>query len=94
VDDNAWTPWGRVQVAAAALGDDASLLGLSVLIRAGASVPVTASNYDKFPIVAVPGHDDDCVAGWDAVAARLKQATAQSSSRHVVLVVENVSGRA
>jgi glucokinase len=31
VDDNAWTPWGRVRLAGAALGNDASLLGLSVL---------------------------------------------------------------
>ena len=68
VDDNAWTPWGRVQLAAAALGDDASLLGLSVLFAPELRVPVTGSNYDKFPFVEVPGHHDDCVAGWDAIA--------------------------
>jgi mannose-6-phosphate isomerase class I len=53
---------------------------------------VTVSNYDKFPVVAVPGHDDDCIAGWEAIAVRLKNATAQRASRQVVLVVETYPG--
>jgi glucokinase len=31
VAQNAWTPWGKVDIQAAALGDDACLVGLSVL---------------------------------------------------------------
>jgi glucokinase len=34
VNDNAWTPWGKVKVVAAELGDDAGLLGLSALFSA------------------------------------------------------------
>jgi mannose-6-phosphate isomerase class I len=29
------------------------------------------SNYDKYPVVPVSSSDDDCAAGWDAIAARL-----------------------
>ncbi|MBC8108963.1 MAG: class I mannose-6-phosphate isomerase [Anaerolineae bacterium] len=32
------------------------------------------SNYDKFPIVHVPGYEDACVAGWRAIGARLRDA--------------------
>jgi glucokinase len=34
VDDNAWTPWGKVKVVPAELGDEAGLLGLSALFGA------------------------------------------------------------
>ncbi|HEX4156494.1 MAG TPA: ROK family protein [Acidobacteriaceae bacterium] len=33
VDQNAWTPWGKVRVAPAALGSDAALLGVPTLFR-------------------------------------------------------------
>ena len=29
-------------------------------------------NYDKFPCVAVPGGENACVLGWDAIATRLR----------------------
>ncbi len=33
VDDNAWTPWGKVRLQAASLGNDAALLGVPSLFR-------------------------------------------------------------
>jgi mannose-6-phosphate isomerase class I len=50
------------------------------------------SNYDKFPLVAVPDGASACVTGWENVAVRLRQAIAQRSSRKTVLVVECYPG--
>jgi len=47
-------------------------------------------NYDKFPYVAVPGGEDACVQGWDAIAGRLQQAVAKQNTH--VLVVECYAG--
>jgi mannose-6-phosphate isomerase class I len=50
------------------------------------------SNYDKFPFVAVPNSTDDCVTGWDAIAARLREAIAKRATRKTVVVVECYTG--
>lgn len=51
------------------------------------------SNYDKFPVVAVPGSDQACVSGWDAIAHRLRHALpTPPTSSHQVLVVECYPG--
>jgi mannose-6-phosphate isomerase class I len=48
--------------------------------------------YDKSPFVAVPGGERSCVVGWDAIAARLKQAVAERATRKIVLAVEAYPG--
>lgn len=50
------------------------------------------SNYDKFPFVAVPGGEQDCVQGWDAVARRLQEAIAQHGKPKTVLAIECYTG--
>ena len=50
------------------------------------------ANYDKFPYVAVPGGENACVQGWDAIATRLQQAVAQRNQTKLVLVVECYTG--
>lgn len=50
------------------------------------------SNYDKFPVVSVPGDPERCVTGWDAIASRLADAIAQRDARKTVLVVECYPG--
>jgi mannose-6-phosphate isomerase class I len=50
------------------------------------------SNYDKFPVVSVPNSADACVAGWDAIGAKLRQAIAQRGARKTVVVVVCYTG--
>ena len=50
------------------------------------------SNYDKFPVVEVPGGAGACAAGWDAIARRLSEAVAQRGARKTVVVVECYPG--
>jgi mannose-6-phosphate isomerase class I len=50
------------------------------------------SNYDKFPVIAVPGGKDDCVSGWSDIAAHLHQAIVQRGTLKTVLVVECYTG--
>ena len=50
------------------------------------------SNYDKFPVVAVPDGTNACVTGWENCAARLRQVIAQRQARKSVLVVECYPG--
>jgi mannose-6-phosphate isomerase class I len=50
------------------------------------------SNYDKYPVIAVPNGADTCVAGWDAIARRLAQAIARRGGRKTILVVECYTG--
>ena len=50
------------------------------------------SNYDKFPFVSVPNGANACVAGWDTIAEKLRQAIAKRASRKTVLVVECYTG--
>ena len=49
-------------------------------------------NYDKFPYVAVPGGENACACGWDAIADRLQQAIAGRNQRKLVFVVECYTG--
>jgi hypothetical protein len=49
VDRHAWTPWGRVSVVPAALGDDAAVLGMGCLVER--HVEAAASQH---PTVATP----------------------------------------
>ena len=49
-------------------------------------------NYDKFPCIAVPDGEAACVAGWDAIATRLRGALTQHTGKKSVLVVECYTG--
>lgn len=46
------------------------------------------SNYDKFPVVNVPGYDDACLCGWHDVMEELRAKTPQNG----VLVLECYQG--
>ena len=50
------------------------------------------SNYDKFPVVDVPGLPDACVAGWDDIAERLLVAIKSRAARKTTLVIECYTG--
>ncbi len=43
------------------------------------------TNYDKFPVVQVTERDEDCVAGWEQIAATV-QSTLSGRSRAVLAV--------
>jgi mannose-6-phosphate isomerase class I len=49
-------------------------------------------NYDKFPFVAVPGAAQDCVSGWDDIAAQLQRAIARRQGDKRILVVDCYPG--
>jgi mannose-6-phosphate isomerase class I len=49
-------------------------------------------NYEKFPVVSVSDHADACAVGWDAIAARLREAVATPERDHFVLAVECYPG--
>ena len=93
---HAHTPWGRVQVVASELGDRAALLACEWLVREhlsqGAGTGARPSNYDKFPVVALPGSDGTCVTGWDRIAERLREAIEQRAASKTVLAVECYPG--
>lgn len=46
------------------------------------------SNYDKFPVLHVPGYEDACVAGWPGIAARLRERLGAAKT----IVVETYPG--
>ena len=46
------------------------------------------SNYDKFPVVQVPGEEHSCVTGWENVTAELRSLLQQKK----ILVVECYQG--
>ena len=48
------------------------------------------SNYDKFPVVQVPGEEHSCVTGWENVTAALRSLL-QQQQQHI-LVVECYQG--
>lgn len=48
--------------------------------------------YDRFPAIAVPDGGKDCVVGWDAIATRLRVATATRDAARIVLTVECYPG--
>ena len=50
------------------------------------------ANYDLQPVVPVPDGAGACVAGWEAVAARLSAAINQRAARRTLLVVECYPG--
>lgn len=50
------------------------------------------STYDKFPTVPVPNANGRCVAGWEAIGARLREAVARRGARKTVLTVECYPG--
>ena len=49
-------------------------------------------NYDKFPVIAVPGSANVCSVGWESIAGRLREAGARRDVRRTVLVVECYPG--
>jgi hypothetical protein len=53
-----------------------------------------APNYDKFPVVEVPGSDGDAWRGWSSIAVRLREAIAAASTlnRSPVLAIESYVG--
>ena len=51
-----------------------------------------ASSYDKTPAIAVDGAEGACVEGWDAVAERLRRATAERNRKKLAVVVECYPG--
>lgn len=50
------------------------------------------SNYDKFPIVAVPGTENCCVQGWADISVRLGQAIANRDTSKTVVIVDCYTG--
>ncbi len=48
------------------------------------------SNYERFPAVAIHGHDEECCAGWDAIAGQLKNAVNGAGKN--ILVIECYPG--
>jgi mannose-6-phosphate isomerase class I len=53
---------------------------------------VSKSNYDKWPVIDVPGAGNAAVLGWDACTQRLLQAIATRGGKRTVLVVECYPG--
>ncbi len=49
-------------------------------------------NYDRYPYVAVPGGENACVQGWDAIVQRIAGAIQQHGRRKTVVVVECYTG--
>jgi mannose-6-phosphate isomerase class I len=49
-------------------------------------------NYDKFPFVEVSGNPDNCVAGWEAICARLRQEISRTNRAKTVITVECYPG--
>lgn len=49
-------------------------------------------NYDKHPVVLVPGTDGGAVLGWDAIASRLLDRMPRTPGRRLVLAVECYPG--
>lgn len=59
---------------------------------AGLPVSMRKSNYDKFPVIAVPDGDGACVTGWPEIAAHLQKAVAARKTEQTLLVVECYPG--
>lgn len=49
-------------------------------------------NYDKFPTIAVPGSNNACVQGWDAIAEKLRNAVTERGRKKLVISVECYTG--
>ncbi len=52
------------------------------------------SNYDKFPVVSVPGFASECWRGWDAILSELQRVIAdgRSAKRRFVVALECYAG--
>lgn len=50
------------------------------------------AGYDKYPVVEVPAAAGACVAGWDAIAERLREEVGRRGTARTVLVVECYPG--
>lgn len=50
------------------------------------------STYEKRPMIDIPDSHNACVAGWDAIASRLKKRVDEFPARRVVLAVECYPG--
>src|SRR5262245_3272614 len=50
------------------------------------------SNYGKTPYVAVTGRADCCVAGWDTIAARLRESVSRRATARTLVAVECYAG--
>lgn len=56
-------------------------------------VPPTATNYDRFPSVAVPSaHRSSCWSGWPAILAQLREAIEQLQPHSATVVVDCYPG--
>jgi mannose-6-phosphate isomerase class I len=53
---------------------------------------VRISNYDKFPLVQIPGGETGCVQGWTDIVLRLRQSVTRRAARKTVIVVECYAG--
>jgi len=49
-------------------------------------------NYDKFPSIDVPGGEGRCAVGWEAVAARLREAIGARGADRTVIAIECYAG--
>lgn len=50
------------------------------------------SNYDKYPVVNVPGTDGECYTGWDAIAECLNRDLRKINEKVKVVVLECYQG--
>ena len=46
------------------------------------------SNYDKYPVVNVPGMEEECRVGWRAISDRLEKDLSQIGKKVKVVVLE------
>lgn len=53
---------------------------------------IPPSNYDKFPLIDVPGTAGRCVRGWQEVCAKLHEAVARRGGAKTVVVIECYTG--
>ncbi len=53
---------------------------------------VKTTSYDKYPCVSVPGFENACAQGWEAIAGRLQGAVDRQNKSKVVVVVECYTG--
>lgn len=49
-------------------------------------------NYDRFPHVAVKGHDNSCWTGWQSIAAELKAAANKRNTTKCLIAIECYTG--
>ena len=52
-----------------------------------------APNYDKFPVIDVPGTDGRCVQGWEEVCARIVDEVGRLGTLKTIVAVECYTGK-